>query len=241
MAKLNRKMAICNTPIADVHLIGIIEPSLKETCDLALGIITSNSIQDCLKYIHSSDEFSLVMSMFFDQNLGTPAHQNSYYLDSLPHGNLTAVWIALEDIDKRAGRFYVIPKTQNHFFELSSDEIKFSDKYEKKVNDFIIEEGLQVYAPALKKGDVIFWNSGTIHGSLKTLDENLSRKSITAHFVPRTHKYVQNRYSDKIRNTEGFIYNNVQCKITNSVKKKAVGKDLVARSIETFGSQNFNN
>lgn len=238
---LEQKNGYLQHPIGDIHLMGIIEPSLKETCDLALEIITSNSIQGCLKDIHSSDEYSLVMSMFFDQNRGTPAHQDLYYLDSLPHGNLTAVWIALEDIDKRAGRFYVIPKSQNHFFELSLDEKKFSDKYEKIVYDFIVEEDLQVYAPALKKGDVIFWNSGTIHGSLKTLDENFSRKSFTAHFVPKTHKYVQNRYTDKIRNTEGFIYNNVQCKITNSIKKKLSDKNLVARSIESFGSQDFNN
>ena len=39
----------------------------------------------------------MVMSMLFDQNAGTPAHQDCY-LDSLPHGNMTAAWIALEDI-----------------------------------------------------------------------------------------------------------------------------------------------
>ena len=29
---------------------------------------------------------------------GTPAHQDYYYLDSFPHGNMTTAWIALEDI-----------------------------------------------------------------------------------------------------------------------------------------------
>jgi len=239
--KIKSKNGYMQNPIADVHLIDILEPSLKETCKLVLDIITSDPIQDCLKDIHSSNVFSLVMSMFFDQNRGTPAHQDSYYLDSLPHGNLTAIWIALEDIDKRAGRFYVIPKTHNHFFELSPDEEKFSDKYEKKVHDFIIEEGLKVHAPSLKKGDVIFWNSGTIHGSLKTIDENFSRKSLTAHFVPKTHKYVQNRYNNKIRETKGFIYNNIECKITNSVNKEQKNNTLVSRSIKSFGSQNFDN
>jgi phytanoyl-CoA hydroxylase len=238
---IEQKNGYMQNPIADIHLMGIIEPSLKETCDLALEIITSNSIQGCLKNIHSSDEFSLVMSMFFDQNSGTPAHQDSYYLDSLPHGNLTGVWIALEDIDKRAGRFYVIPKSQNHFFELSLDEIRISDAYEKIVHDYIIEEDIQVYAPALKKGDVIFWNSHTIHGSSKILDENFSRKSLTAHFVPKTHKYVQNRYTPEIRSTEGFIYNNVQCKVTNSVDKKPSNKNLVSTSTEVFNTQDFNN
>lgn len=42
----------------------------------------------------------------------------------------------------------------------------------------------QISAPVLKKGDVLFWNSRTIHGSAKTLDERYSRKSLTAHYLP---------------------------------------------------------
>jgi phytanoyl-CoA hydroxylase len=42
----------------------------------------------------------------------------------------------------------------------------------------------QIVAPAMAKGDVVFWNSSTIHGSLPTQDERFSRKSVTAHYVP---------------------------------------------------------
>jgi phytanoyl-CoA hydroxylase len=41
-----------------------------------------------------------------------------------------------------------------------------------------------IHAPALKKGDVLFWNSRTVHGSLETTDERYSRKSLTAHYLP---------------------------------------------------------
>jgi phytanoyl-CoA hydroxylase len=42
----------------------------------------------------------------------------------------------------------------------------------------------QVRAPALQRGNVLFWNSRTIHGSLKTVDSRYSRKSLTAQFLP---------------------------------------------------------
>jgi phytanoyl-CoA hydroxylase len=45
------------------------------------------------------------------------------------------------------------------------------------------------HAPALKTGDVLFWNSRTIHGSLPTIDERYSRKSLTCHYVPQNMKF----------------------------------------------------
>ena len=75
--------------------------------------------------------------MYFDKNAGTPPHQDGYYLDTLPVGNLTAAWIALEDIDERAGRFYVVPNSQSINFDLTEEEIKTSDLYEKKVKNYL--------------------------------------------------------------------------------------------------------
>ncbi len=39
-------------------------------------------------------------------------------------------------------------------------------------------------APAMRRGDMIVWNSRTIHGALPTRDPARSRKSLTAHFLP---------------------------------------------------------
>ena len=36
--------------------------------------------------------------MFFDRSTGTVEHQDSWYLDTDPPGNLVGVWYALEDI-----------------------------------------------------------------------------------------------------------------------------------------------
>ena len=50
---------------------------------------------------------------------------------------MTAAWIALEDINIEAGRFYVIPKSQNLNIKLTKDEIENPNKYEEKIEKLI--------------------------------------------------------------------------------------------------------
>ena len=51
--------------------------------------------------------------------------------------------------------------------------------------------GYVYHAPVLAKGDVLFWNSLTVHGSLKTTVTGASRRSMTAHYIPETSRYLQ--------------------------------------------------
>ena len=39
---------------------------------------------------------------------------------------------------------------------------------------------------------MLMWNSMVIHGSLPTTDQRHSRRSFTAHYVPRSHQYQWN-------------------------------------------------
>jgi phytanoyl-CoA hydroxylase len=43
-----------------------------------------------------------------------------------------------------------------------------------------------VVTPALRKGDAILWHGNLIHGAHPVTDSRFSRKSVTAHYVPRT-------------------------------------------------------
>jgi len=40
-------------------------------------------------------------------------------------------------------------------------------------------------------GDVLFWNSWTIHGSIDSQSKTYSRSSITMHAIPESHKFLQ--------------------------------------------------
>jgi phytanoyl-CoA hydroxylase len=124
---------------------------------------------------------NLMQSMLFDANAATPPHQDWWYLDSVPNGHLLGAWIALEDIHEDAGRFYVMPGT--HRVAMHEANMPHSD-WLARMRDFMVRNRDAVRAPALRKGDVLFWNSRTIHGALETQDLAYSRKSLTAHFMP---------------------------------------------------------
>jgi phytanoyl-CoA hydroxylase len=149
----------------------------------ALDIFCSSEMMQALEEATGYASFSLMQSMLFDLNTETPGHQDWYYLDSVPAGQLTAAWIALEDIDERAGRFYVLPGSHNTDFDAKAPG-RTHAQWLDLVGSHVQRHREQISAPALRRGDVLFWNSRTVHGSLPTLDDSRSRKSLTAHYLP---------------------------------------------------------
>src|SRR5262249_3323183 len=59
------------------------------------------------------------------------------------------------------------------------------------VKQVIREQELLCRAPALSKGDVLFWAAKTIHGSLRTTEPTRSRRSFTVHFIPDRSRFLQ--------------------------------------------------
>ncbi len=161
----------------------------------ARDIYTSEAMCTALRRATGFDSFNLMQTMLFDANTETRPHQDWWYLDSVPNGSLIACWIALEDIDERAGRFFVIPKSFTVDLHSDTPDLKHSE-WMKRMQNYVDQHQEEVYAPALKKGDVLFWNSRTIHGSLKTQDPSFSRKSLTAHYLP-SHMAFGNLFTRK--------------------------------------------
>jgi len=162
----------------DVHAY-YSHPEFREQ---ALKILFSEALVRLCTEI-AAEPCNLMQSMFFDMNTATCPHQDYWYLDSTPPGQLFAVWIALEDIQEEAGRFFVIPRSNQ--IELYEPGLTHDD-YLVRCKELFDSGREQVVAPALKKGDIIFWNSKLVHGALETSDTSLSRKSLTAHFLPQS-------------------------------------------------------
>ena len=123
-------------------------------------------------------------------------HQDSYYLDSDPNGSLYGAWIAMENIDADAGRFFVVPKTQRFDLSRVSKEnliVTNHDKYIDSIVKYISNNNLQPIAPLLEKGDLLIWHSLTIHGSLKSTSLTRSRRSITMHIMPTSLRFMSLR------------------------------------------------
>jgi len=136
----------------------------------------------------------LVQSMYFEGNPQTWPHQDTYYLDSVELGRMTAGWFALEDIHPGAGRFFVYPGSHRIEAERNAQGLNFAtqhDAYKRYVMELIRARGLACRAPALRRGDVLFWAARTIHGSLRATEAQHARSSLTAHFIPATKGFLQ--------------------------------------------------
>ncbi len=149
----------------------------------ALDIYCSDEVLGALRAITGEASLNLMQSMLFDANTATPPHQDWWYLDSVPAGHLLAGWVALEDIHEDAGRFYVLRDTTAIDLRQGDADLAHSTWLER-MQQYLDSHREQLVAPALHKGDALFWNSRTIHGSLPTADARHSRKSITAHYMP---------------------------------------------------------
>jgi phytanoyl-CoA hydroxylase len=161
--------------------------------DNGLGILTAPELVGTLEAILGEPP-TIVQTMYFEGNPVTWAHQDTYYLDSTELGRMTAAWVALEDIAPGAGRFFIYPGSHRIQMPRNSGEISVAyghHKYKELVLEVIRRHGLECRAPALLKGDVLLWNSRTIHGSLATQEPSQSRSSLTAHYIPRSTGLMQ--------------------------------------------------
>lgn len=165
-------------------------PNFRET---GIKALTNDRIKHVLKVLMDDDP-KLVQSMYFEGNPATWAHQDSYYLDSSELGRMVATWIAVEDIQPGAGRFYVYPTS--HKIDLQKNGGNFDvafhhDRYKQLIKDIIKKFNLKCEAPVLRKGDVFFWHGKTIHGSMVTAQPHYSRSSFTGHYIPEKTQFLQ--------------------------------------------------
>lgn len=169
--------------------------------DASLSAICSDGPRKFLAALFGESP-KLMQSMYFEGNSKTWPHQDTYYLDSEQIGAMAAAWYALEDIQPGAGRFFVYPKS--HLIDIRKNggdfDVAFNhERYKSLVVDIIRKHDLACTAPALRRGDVLFWHSRTIHGSLESRQPEFSRSSLTAHFIPDSHRFLQ--FQSRIKNT----------------------------------------
>ncbi|MDJ0588958.1 MAG: phytanoyl-CoA dioxygenase family protein [Pleurocapsa sp. MO_226.B13] len=182
---------------------GFIEESIERPSHLkffpgfsqaVLSCLVDRAISDVLSIISGFSCHSLWLNMFFDKSPGTIEHQDHYYLDTNPPGNLIGVWYALEDIHPDSGCFFVVPGShkgpvisrKNYSPNKKNIQalVAEHDWMRQKIMNLIRENNYQYKALPLKKGDVLFWHPYTVHGAYDNQNPKFSRKSLTGHFYP---------------------------------------------------------
>jgi phytanoyl-CoA hydroxylase len=179
-----------------VNQEGFLEHSILNPIDLLFqnqfrnsvtDIIFSAEISKFLTTLTSEEKHVVWQTMFFDKSTGTVAHQDHYYLDSNPPGNLVACWFALETIHEDAGPFFVVPRShKGPLIQRDLGAARFSDhnSYVEKIQQLIIDQQYQAQPMALEKGSILFWHPFLLHGAFSNINPHHSRKSLTAHYLP---------------------------------------------------------
>ena len=155
-------------------------------------VLAAPALRDLFKILLRETP-KIVQSMYFEGNSATWEHQDSYYLDSEQVGEMAAAWIAVEPISARAGRFFICPQSHKIRLDehtLENNVAEHHEVYISSVVEKVKRLRLEIRAPALEQGDVLFWNALTIHGSLNSQDSRHSRSSITCHAIPSSRLFL---------------------------------------------------
>ena len=186
----------------------ILNPSTLKTLhplnDCLEEIIYHKNIEKVLSIIFNEKAFKIGcwQDMFFDKSTATIPHIDSWYLDTLPKGDLLGAWIALEDIDGKGGAFVVYPKT--HLRDKTSEWSQLNHKEYLSWASKLAEKNKRKEL-LIKKGDAVFWHPSLLHGSTDFESSNKTRKSITAHYFPNNFIRSNGRVLQMNRDFSAYI------------------------------------
>lgn len=144
-------------------------------------ILLDKNINNILSSVRPYREWIMYQNMIFDKSTSTVDHIDSYYLDTLPAGELVGAWIALERITGEGGAFRVYPGSHKHSYPC------FNGLSHEDFVDIVseIKSGYNSKELLVGEGDIVLWHPRLIHGSSGQIKEGISRKSITAHYYPK--------------------------------------------------------
>lgn len=134
----------------------------------------------------------LFQSINFIEGSEQKAHSDSIHMTTFPLGYLTAIWIALEDIEIDQGALFYYPGSHQLPYVLNDDfdhggNFFFLGKnthkaYEGAIQTVINDHQLERKTFKAKKGDALIWHANLLHGGLPITREGATRKSMVMHF-----------------------------------------------------------
>ena len=179
----------------------------------AKQILCHDSIKEFLEFVYK-EPAKIFQSLYLKKGSTQCLHQDPAYVVIQPHPyNIIACWIALEDVKEGSGELMYIPESHNKMkFRYGNGRMHFN---REKDSDMLHHHHLHVlkemskefplvhYFP--KKGDILFWHAGLVHGGSEITDESLTRQSIVGHYCPNSewpyyYNFDNNRFVSDFNN-----------------------------------------
>ena len=162
-------------------------------CHAALKAMLAPTV--CRLMHHLYDEPPLAFqSLLFHVGSQQDVHQDPAYVNIDQPSLLLASWIALEDIQPGSGELCYYPGSHRNIHYLfdegktmwnrEQDSQESNKSYAASLEQLCEQSGLEKETFLPKKGDVLIWHANLVHGGMPIIDENLTRRSLVAHYCP---------------------------------------------------------
>lgn len=128
-----------------------------------------------------------------------PLHADSVHFDSIPHGWMCGVWVALEDVGSSQGPLIVVPgshRVPSSAFERSQE----AESFDMAAYELALEidlSGLRRQRFLARKGDALIWHADLVHGGARVLDPTSTRWSQVTHYFFEGFTYVTPMHGDR--------------------------------------------
>lgn len=212
--------------------VGVIElgPDAAALCDRAVADTTSmfrrggaNRVQDAwrrsravrrlashpeilrmLRAAYGREPFPF-QTLNFERGTEQPLHSDTIHFNTEPSGFMCGVWIALEDVDPRAGPLLYQPGS-HRLPVLGMHDVgvngmpamaDYERCYEPRFQQHLAAAGLPTRRLLLRKGQAFAWAANLAHGGAAIDDPQLTRRSLVVHFYFKDALYYTPRLSDE--------------------------------------------
>jgi phytanoyl-CoA hydroxylase len=134
-----------------------------------LALLTDRVLRRAMQIL-LGEPARLGCTMYFDSNQTELPQRDIQHNDFFRPAAMIGAWIAAEDSDAGAGRFFVVPGSHRR-------------------QDLPASAGpgaRRKAAPLLEQGDVLLWSAMTLHGNLPATTPACSRRAFAGHYIGRS-------------------------------------------------------
>jgi ectoine hydroxylase-related dioxygenase (phytanoyl-CoA dioxygenase family) len=159
----------------------------------ALELLLSDKITRFLQIIFE-DAPLLFQSLSFYNGSEQGMHQDTAYVVVSSPLELSASWIALEDVQEGSGELMYIPGSHRlpeyHFsgkykhWAPDRDGAEQHNEWARMLREEAEQRGYPVEIFRPKKGDALIWAADLVHGGSPVKDRSRTRKSLVGHYCP---------------------------------------------------------
>jgi phytanoyl-CoA hydroxylase len=151
------------------------------------GLALESRLSELLRELLGGKRPVLSNSLTFEKGSGYSLHIDSHYMTPFTPGHLVATWMALEDVDPRAGPLFYYPGSHliplYHFRDgtrhATAEEFPDWAAYIKRELE---KRQLDKKTFLARKGDVFIYHSDLVHGGSEIRDQTKKRKSLVCHY-----------------------------------------------------------